>query len=169
MPYPVRPNAFNALVDFMDQNLKIGIAGRPPGRPGWHAAAVDISISTAPGVFGGKLKLGLASRRSPRLAPGAMVRAWRELKGLGAHTGSHSIRGDHLMYFIAAVLIVLAGLFYTAGVGTLGVEMCRYGGTQSALCFGRRNSCGDMGRICQHPVNRAILEFDQAERGMEHD
>jgi hypothetical protein len=36
------------------------------------------------------------------------------------------------MYFVAAVLVVLAGLFYAAGnheIGSLGVEMCRYGGT----------------------------------------
>jgi hypothetical protein len=36
------------------------------------------------------------------------------------------------MYFVAAVLVVLAGLFYAAGhheIGALGVQMCRYGGT----------------------------------------
>jgi hypothetical protein len=36
------------------------------------------------------------------------------------------------MYIVAAVLVVLAGLFYGAGnheVGSLGVEMCRYGST----------------------------------------
>jgi hypothetical protein len=36
------------------------------------------------------------------------------------------------MYFVAAVLAVLAGLFYAAGnheIGSMGVEMCRYGGT----------------------------------------
>jgi hypothetical protein len=36
------------------------------------------------------------------------------------------------MYFVAAVLTVLAGLFYAAGnheIGSMGVEMCRYGGT----------------------------------------
>ena len=35
------------------------------------------------------------------------------------------------MYLIAAVLVVLSGLFYAAGnseIGSLGVEMCRYGG-----------------------------------------
>ncbi len=34
------------------------------------------------------------------------------------------------MYFVAAVLVILAGLFYAAGqheIGSLGVEMCRYG------------------------------------------
>jgi hypothetical protein len=34
------------------------------------------------------------------------------------------------MYFIAAVLVILAGLFYAAGrheIGSLGGEMCRYG------------------------------------------
>jgi len=34
------------------------------------------------------------------------------------------------MYLVAAVLAVLAGLFYAAGhheIGTLGIEMCRYG------------------------------------------
>ena len=36
------------------------------------------------------------------------------------------------MYFAAAVLAVLAGLFYAAGnheIGSWGVEMCRYGST----------------------------------------
>ena len=36
------------------------------------------------------------------------------------------------MYFVAALLVVLAGLFYAAGhheIGSLGVEMCRYGST----------------------------------------
>jgi hypothetical protein len=35
------------------------------------------------------------------------------------------------MYFAAAMLVVLSGLFYAAGnheIGWLGVEMCRYGG-----------------------------------------
>ena len=36
------------------------------------------------------------------------------------------------MYLVAGVLVVLSGLFYAAGnheIGSLGVEMCRYGGT----------------------------------------
>jgi hypothetical protein len=36
------------------------------------------------------------------------------------------------MYFAAAALTVLAGLFYGAGqheIGSVGVEMCRYGST----------------------------------------
>jgi len=36
------------------------------------------------------------------------------------------------MFFVAGVLAVLARLFYAAGqheIGTVGVEMCRYGGT----------------------------------------
>ena len=36
------------------------------------------------------------------------------------------------MYFVGAMLAVLAGLFYTAGnheIGSVGVEMCRYGST----------------------------------------
>jgi hypothetical protein len=36
------------------------------------------------------------------------------------------------MFFVAGVLVVLAGLFYAAGhheIGSLGVEMCRYGDT----------------------------------------
>lgn len=36
------------------------------------------------------------------------------------------------MYFVAAVLAILSGLFYAAShheIGTLGVEMCRYGST----------------------------------------
>jgi hypothetical protein len=40
--------------------------------------------------------------------------------------------GGRLMYFVAAVLAVLSGLFYAAGqneIGSLGVQMCRYGST----------------------------------------
>jgi hypothetical protein len=36
------------------------------------------------------------------------------------------------MYFVAAVLLVLSGLFYAAGnheIGSFGVTMCRYGST----------------------------------------
>jgi hypothetical protein len=36
------------------------------------------------------------------------------------------------MYFVAAVLAVLSGLFYAAGqheIGSLGADMCRYGST----------------------------------------
>jgi hypothetical protein len=36
------------------------------------------------------------------------------------------------MYFVAAVLLVLSGLFYAADhneIGTLGTQMCFYGGT----------------------------------------
>jgi len=36
------------------------------------------------------------------------------------------------MYFVAAVLTVLSGLFYAANlheIGSVGVEMCRYGRT----------------------------------------
>jgi acyl dehydratase len=36
------------------------------------------------------------------------------------------------MYFVAAVLAVLAGLFYAAGnneIGSLGFQMCQYGST----------------------------------------
>jgi hypothetical protein len=36
------------------------------------------------------------------------------------------------MYFVAAVLVVLSALFYAAGhheIGSLGVQMCRYGST----------------------------------------
>jgi hypothetical protein len=35
------------------------------------------------------------------------------------------------MYFVAAALAVLSGLFYAANhheIGSLGVDMCRYGG-----------------------------------------
>ena len=36
------------------------------------------------------------------------------------------------MYFVAAVLVVLSGLFYAAGhheIGSFGVDVCRYGST----------------------------------------
>lgn len=36
------------------------------------------------------------------------------------------------MYFVAAALAIMSGLFYAAGqheIGSLGTEMCRYGST----------------------------------------
>jgi hypothetical protein len=40
--------------------------------------------------------------------------------------------GRSTMWWVAGILVVLAGLFYAAGnheIGSLGVEMCRYGST----------------------------------------
>jgi hypothetical protein len=45
--------------------------------------------------------------------------------------GEAPLQGGYLMYYVAAVLLVLSGLFYAAShneIGSLGVEMCRYGG-----------------------------------------
>jgi hypothetical protein len=49
---------------------------------------------------------------------------------LGGTAGNPSDRKEASMYFVAAVLAVLSGLFYAAShhqIGSLGVEMCRYG------------------------------------------
>ena len=58
----VRPNAFKALVEFMDQNPKIGIAGSrledPDGTPQRSAFRFQSPL----GAFEGNLKLGLVSR-----------------------------------------------------------------------------------------------------------
>jgi len=46
--------------------------------------------------------------------------------------GDAPLQGGPPMYYVAAVLLVLSGLFYAAShheVGSLGVEMCRYGST----------------------------------------
>ena len=46
--------------------------------------------------------------------------------------GEAPLQGGCLMYYVAAVLVVLSGLFYAAShneIGSLGVEMCRYGST----------------------------------------
>jgi hypothetical protein len=43
-----------------------------------------------------------------------------------------SLHGGYLMNFVAAVLLVLSGLFYAADhheIGALGDQMCRYGST----------------------------------------
>jgi hypothetical protein len=43
-----------------------------------------------------------------------------------------SLHEERLMYFVAAVLAVLSGVFYAAGhheIGSAGVELCRYGST----------------------------------------
>jgi len=58
----VRPNAFKALVDFMDQNLAVGIAGSrledPDGTPQRSAFRFQSPL----GEFEGNLKLGLVTR-----------------------------------------------------------------------------------------------------------
>ena len=58
----VRPDAFNALVEFMDQNPKIGIAGSrledPDGTPQRSAFRFQSPL----GVLEGNLRLGLVSR-----------------------------------------------------------------------------------------------------------
>jgi len=58
----IRPNAFKALVDFMDQNPKVGIAGSrledPDGTPQRSAFRFQSPL----GEFEGNLKLGLVSR-----------------------------------------------------------------------------------------------------------
>ena len=43
----VRPNAFKALVDFMDQHPNVGIAGCRLEAAGWHDAAIGIQIPVA--------------------------------------------------------------------------------------------------------------------------
>jgi hypothetical protein len=43
-----------------------------------------------------------------------------------------SLHEERLMYFVAAVLAALSGMFYAAGhheIGSAGVELCRYGST----------------------------------------
>ena len=53
-------------------------------------------------------------------------------KSAGMEPGNPATNRGRQMYFVAAVLVVLAGLFYAAGhqeIGALGVQMCRYGST----------------------------------------
>jgi hypothetical protein len=67
------------------------------------------------------------------------------------------------MYFVAAMLTVLSGLFYAAGhheIGSFGTDMCRYGGPfcenpiYVLVCFGRRCSRWLMGRVRQRALGR---------------
>jgi N-acetylglucosaminyl-diphospho-decaprenol L-rhamnosyltransferase len=75
----VRPNAFNALVDFMDQNPTIGIAGSrledPDGTPQRSAFRFQSPL----GEFEGNLKLGLVTRLLNRwvVAPPVMDHAFK--------------------------------------------------------------------------------------------
>jgi hypothetical protein len=51
---------------------------------------------------------------------------------ISARLSQGKYRDEDLMYFVAAILTILFCLFYAAGqqeIGTLGVEMCRYGST----------------------------------------
>lgn len=52
--------------------------------------------------------------------------------------GAASLRKDNGMYFVAGLLVALAGLFYAAGhsqLGKFGAQMCLYGDV-----------------FCRHPV-----------------
>jgi N-acetylglucosaminyl-diphospho-decaprenol L-rhamnosyltransferase len=74
----VRPNAFKALVDFMDQNPKIGVSGSrledPDGTPQRSAFRFQSPL----GEFEGNLKLGLVSRLLSRwiVAPPVVERTF---------------------------------------------------------------------------------------------
>jgi len=58
----VRPNAFKALVDFMDQNPKAGIAGSRLEEPDGAPQRSAFRFQSPLGEFEGNLKLGLVSR-----------------------------------------------------------------------------------------------------------
>jgi len=58
----VRPNAFEALVDFMDRNPKVGIAGSRLEEPDGTPQRSAFRFQSPLGEFEGNLKLGLVSR-----------------------------------------------------------------------------------------------------------
>jgi GT2 family glycosyltransferase len=58
----VRPNAFKALVDFMDNNPKVGIAGSRLEEPDGTPQRSAFRFQTPLGEFEGSLKLGLVSK-----------------------------------------------------------------------------------------------------------
>ena len=63
------------------------------------------------------------------------------------------------MYFAAAVLAVLSGVFYAAGhheLGSFSGDVCRYGGAfcDNPLMVCRRRPCRRLGRVCQRPLAR---------------
>jgi len=63
------------------------------------------------------------------------------------------------MYFAAAVLAVLSGVFYAAGhheLGSFSGDVCRYGGAfcDNQLIVCRRRPCRRLGRVCQRPLER---------------
>ena len=68
------------------------------------------------------------------------------------------------MYFVAAVLAVLAGLFYAAGnneIGSLGVQMCQYGNTfcdHPSYVLAGAILAAHMGRVCQHSLSGLTCE-----------
>jgi hypothetical protein len=60
----------------------------------------------------------------------ADIRTKRNFWTVGSGANGHRIAGRPSMYFAAAVLAVLSGLFYAAGhheIGSFGVTMCQYG------------------------------------------
>ena len=57
----VRPNAFKALVDFMDQNPKVGIAGSRLEEPDGTPQRSAFRFQSPLGEFEGNLKLGLVT------------------------------------------------------------------------------------------------------------
>lgn len=58
----VRPNAFKALVDFLDNNPKVGIAGSGLENPDGSPQRSAYRFQSPLGEFEGNLKLGLVSR-----------------------------------------------------------------------------------------------------------
>jgi len=58
----VRPNAFKALVDFMDDNPKVGVAGSRLEEPDGTPQRSAFRFQSPLGEFEGNLKLGLVSR-----------------------------------------------------------------------------------------------------------
>jgi len=58
----VRPNAFKALVDFMDQNPQVGIAGSRLEEPDGTPQRSAFRFQTPLGEFEGNLKLGLVTK-----------------------------------------------------------------------------------------------------------
>jgi hypothetical protein len=75
--------------------------------------------------------------RSPQTSVREQVLLSRSEDGFGecrarGHTEILKTGSRIPMYFVAAALAVLSGLFYAAShheIGSLGVEMCRYGST----------------------------------------
>ena len=102
----VRLNAFKALVDFMDQNPKVGIAGSRLEEPDGTPQRSAFRFQTPLGEFEGNLKLGLVSRLLSRwiVAPPVVNDTFETDRGLAVNRTNQPAGGLRRMLTLRIML-----------------------------------------------------------------
>jgi hypothetical protein len=102
------------------------MAEKPDHPRRWFGEEIGLTINRGPGPF----------VLQPGAPPELVSRLYRDqnlaIESVNTPPERVIADGGSSMYFVAAVLAVLSGLFYAASqheIGRLGVEMCRYGST----------------------------------------